>query len=214
MLYQLIYQARKETVKKRNSRLSELLTNWRRLISSVLFTALEIFAAKVNLFESLLTKWRTPVLIREIQMLNIIPSEKVLHLGCGAFPSATIFIAEEKKNHVVGIDNNYFAMTLARSYIKKKNLSDVITIEYGDGTNYPVQDFDIIYIAINVWPIDKVLLHLAQTMKPNARILCKGSYQDINTLLKKKEFQSQFSVSSTLEYPKIQSFLLIKNVNV
>jgi len=168
----------------------------------------------MNLFDSLLTKWRKPVLSHEIQMLNIIPSEKVLHLGCGAFPSATISIAKEKKTHVVGIDNNYIAMKLARSQIKKKNLSDFVAIEYGDGTNYPVQDFDIIYIAINVWPIDKVLFHLAQTMKPTARILCKGSYQDINNLLKKKEFQSLFSVSAALDYPRIQSFLLKKNVNV
>jgi protein-L-isoaspartate O-methyltransferase len=201
-------------VRKKNSRLFEFTTNWRRFLSSLLFTLLEIFATQINLFDSLLTKWREPVLIREIQMLNIIPSEKVIHLGCGAFPSATISIAKEKKTHVVGIDNNYIATKLARSYIKKKNLSDLVTIDYGDGTNYPVQDFDIIYIAINVWPIDKVLFHLAQTIKPTARILCKGSYQDINTLLKKKESQSLFSVSSTLEYPRIQSFLLTKNVNV
>lgn len=201
-------------MRKKYRRLFESPANLRRFLSSTLFTVLEIFAVKMNLFESLLTKWRTPVLLREIQMLNINPSEKVLHLGCGAFPSATILIVKGKNNHVVGIDNNYIAVKLARSYIKKKKLSDLVTIEYGDGTNYPVQDFDIIYIAINVWPIDKVLLHLAQTMKPKARILCKGSYQDINALLKKKEFQSQFSVFSTLEYPKIQSFLLIKNVNV
>jgi hypothetical protein len=55
---------------------------------------LEILAVKINLFDALLTKWRKPVLSIEIQMLNILPSEKVLHLGCGAFPSATIFIAE------------------------------------------------------------------------------------------------------------------------
>ena len=168
----------------------------------------------MNLFDSLLTKWRKPVLSREIEMLNIIPSNKVLHLGCGAFPSTSIFIAKEKNIHVVGIDNNYFALKLARTYVKKKNLLNLITINYGDGSHYPVQDFDIIYVSINVWPIEKVLFHLAQTMKPTARILCKGSYQDINALLKKKIIQSQFSVVSKLIYPKIQSFLLIKNVNV
>lgn len=199
---------------KKNSRLCKFPKNWKRFLSSLLFTLLEIFATQMNLFDSLLTKWRKPMLIREIQLLNIIPSEKVLHIGCGAFPSATISIAKEKKTKVVGIDNNYIAIKLAQSYIKKKNLFDLVTIEYGDGTNYPIQDFDIIYIAINVWPIDKVLFHLAQTMKPTTRILCKGSYQDVNSLLKKKEFQSLFSVSSTLEYPRIQSFLLTKNVNV
>lgn len=201
-------------MKKKKSGLFGFPTNWRRFLSSVFFTVLEIFATKMNICDSLLTKWREPVLSREIQMLNIIPSEKVLHLGCGAFPSASISIAKKKRAHVIGIDNNYIAMKLARSYIKKKHLSDGVTIEYGDGSNYPVQDFDIIYIAINVWPIDKVLFHLAQTMKPTARILCKGSHQDIITLLKKKEFQSQFSVASTLKDPKSQSFLLIKNVNV
>jgi ubiquinone/menaquinone biosynthesis C-methylase UbiE len=201
-------------LRKKNERLLKFPTNWKRFLSSLIFTLLEIFATQMNLFDSLLTKWRKPVLSHEIQMLNIIPSEKVLHLGCGAFPSATIFIAKEKKTHVVGIDNNYIVMKLARSCVKKKNLLDLVTIEYGDGINYPVQDFDIIYIAINVWPIDKVLFHLAQTMKPTARILCKGSYQDINSLLKKKEFQSLFLVASALEYPRIQSFLLIKNVNV
>jgi protein-L-isoaspartate O-methyltransferase len=201
-------------VRKKNKILFEFPTNWKRFLSCSFFTLLEILATKMNLFDSLLTKWRNSVISREIQMLNIIPSEKVLHLGCGAFPSATIFIAKKKRTYVVGIDNNYIAMKLAQSYIKKKNLSDLVTIEYGDGTNYPVQDFDIIYIAINVWPIDKVLVHLAQTMKPTARILCKGSYQDINALLKIKEFKSQFLVSSTLELPKIQSFLLVKNVNV
>jgi len=198
----------------KKSRLFGFPTNCRRFLSSIFFTVLEIFATKMNIFDSLLTKWRESVLSREIQTLNIMPSEKVLHLGCGAFPSASIFIAKKKKTHVVGIDNNYIAMTLARSYIKKKHLSDLVTIEYGDGTNYPVQDFDIIYIAINVWPIDQVLFHLGQTMKPTARILCKGSHQDINTLLQKKELQSQFSVASSLKHSKSQSFLLIKNVNV
>lgn len=55
-----------------------------------------------------------------------------------------------------------------------------------DGVNYPVYTFDVIYIAINVWPIDGLLLHLAQTMKPTARILCKGSHNDIAVRLKKK----------------------------
>ena len=195
---------------EKNIRSSSFLANWRRLFSCYIFTLLEILATQTNLFDSLLTKWRKPVFFREIHMLNITPTEKVLHLGCGALPTATLFIAKEKKTHVVGIDNNSIAVKLAQSYIKKKQLSNLVTIEYGDGVNYPVHTFDVIYIAINVWPIDSVLLHLAQTMKSTARILCKGSHNDIAALLKKKEFQSLFSVKSSLEHPKTQSFLLTK----
>ena len=68
---------------------------------------------------------------REIYTLNITPTEKVLYLGCGALLSETIFIAKEKKTHVVGIDNNSIAVILAQSYIKKKHLSNLVTIEYG-----------------------------------------------------------------------------------
>jgi precorrin-6B methylase 2 len=135
-------------------------------------------------------------------------------LAADRLSSATIFIALDKKAHVVGIDNIYTAIRLVRSFIEKKNLSDLVSFEQGDGINYPVQDFDIIYITINAWPIDKVLLHLVKTIKPIARILCKRSHQDIAALLKKEEFKLQFSVSSTLEYLKTQSFVLIKNVNV
>ncbi|MBE3121984.1 MAG: hypothetical protein IMZ53_00940 [Thermoplasmata archaeon] len=163
----------------KNYKSSGFLANSRRLLSCYIFTLFEILAAQMNLFDTLLTKWRKPVFSREIQMLNITPMEKVLHLGCGALPSATIFIAKDKNAH-------------------------------GDGVNYPVHTFDVIYIAINVWPIDSVLLHLAQTMKPTARILCKGSHDDIAALLKKKEFQSLFSINSTSEHPKTRSFLLTK----
>ncbi len=183
------------------------IANGRRFLSCSLFT---ILAVQTTFFDSLLTRWRQPIMTAEIQMLHIDSSENVLHLGCGAFPSAAIAIATKKKTHVVGIDNNSIAVKLARLCVKKKGLSSLITIEYGDGVHFQVSDFDVIYIAINVWPIDQVLLHLGQTMKPTARILCKGAHQDIIALLKQKEFDSLFSICSTLEYPKMQSFLLLR----
>ena len=186
------------------------IANGRRFLSCSIFTLLEILAVRMPLFDSLLTQWREPIINSEIQLLQIDSSNRVLHLGCGAFPSAAIAIAAKKKTHVVGIDNNSIAVKLARICIKKKGLSSLVTIEYGDGVSYQVSDFDVIYIAINVWPIDRVLLHLAQTMKPTAQILCKGAHKDIVSLLKEKEFDSLLSIRQTLDYPKMQSFLLLR----
>lgn len=199
---------------KNTINLKRIAVNLRRFLSCSFFTLFEILAVRITLFESLLTTWRKPMLSRELQMLNILPSETVLHLGCGAFPSAALYIAQKKKVRVIGIDNNYIAVRLAQLCIKKKNMENFITIIYADGVNHQVQDFDVVYIAINVWPIDRVLFHLYETMKPTARVLCKGSHQDIPYLLKKKEFQSLFSICSTIEYPKMQSFLLKKKVNI
>lgn len=187
-----------------------LFARGRRFLSCSGFTFFEILATQINLFDHLLTRWRKPVFLQEIRLLDISPSDKVLHLGCGALPTASVLITKEKNVSVTGIDNNRIAVKLAQSYINKKHLTNKIIIEYGDGVTYPIHDFDVIFIAINVWPIDRILTHLAETMKPTTRILCKGSHNDISTLLEKKEFQARFSIRSLLQHPKSQSFLLTK----
>jgi len=189
---------------------STILQQWRRVFSCYVFTFLEICASQFDVFDRMLTRWRTPMFSREISLLHIAPTEKVLHIGCGAFPSASVMIAQGRHTKVVGIDNNSIAVKLARSYIKRKQLSSVITIQEGDGVSYPLGDFDVVFIAINVWPIDAVLSHCARTMKPTARILCKGSHDDITRLLQKEEFRSAFSVRESLKRPKAESFLLTK----
>ncbi len=192
------------------SKPSSLFIRGRRFFSCSGFTLFEIAAARISLFDRLLTKWRKTVFLQEIQLLDISPSDRVLHLGCGALPTASVFIVQEKNAAVTGIDNNRIAVHLAQSYIKKKQLSNKIEIEYGDGATYPIHDFDKIFIAINVWPINRVLLHLAETMKPTARILCKGSHHDIFTLLEKEEFRTRFSIVTHLQHQKSESFLLMK----
>jgi precorrin-6B methylase 2 len=162
------------------------------------------------MFERLLTRWRTPVFSQEIALLQITAEEKVLHIGCGAFPSASLFIAQGRHAQIVGIDNNSIAVKLAQSYIRRKQLTSLITIEEGNGVSYPLAGFDVIFIAINVWPIDAVLSHCAHTMKPTARILVKGSHDDITTLLEKDEFRMVFSITATLKHTTSESFLLRK----
>jgi precorrin-6B methylase 2 len=181
-----------------------------RMLSCYVFTFLEICASRFTLFDRMLTRWRTPVFSQEIDLLQIAAEEKVLHIGCGAFPSASLFIAQGKHARVVGIDNNTLAVKLAQSYIRKKQLTSLITIEKGDGIRYPLAGFDVIFIAVNVWPIDAVLLHCACTMKPTARILVKGTGDDVTALLKEEEFGLAFSVTATIERPKMQSFVLTK----
>lgn len=86
-------------------------------------------------------------------MANIKSTDKVLHIGCGTIPSESIIIAEQTKATVVGIDNNKNAVKFAKKIVAKKGLSDLIKIEYCEGEEYPIQDFDVIVVAINVWPI-------------------------------------------------------------
>lgn len=155
-------------------------------------------------------KWRQPVFLKEIKMTEVSSVDKVLFIGCGILPSEPILIAEETNANIVAIDNNKAAFKFAQSYIRKKGLSDRIKIEFADGVDYPVEGFDVIFVAINVWPIDGVLKILARNVKKGTRVMCKGIKNDILDTLRNTGLYDMFSVKSVVENPKTQSFLLIK----
>jgi len=143
-------------------------------------------------------------------MANITSTDKVLHIGCGTIPSESMIIAERTKARVVGIDNNKNAVKFAKKIVEKKGLSDLIKIEYCDGEEYPVQDFDVIVVAINVWPIEKVLIHLSKQMKKDARIICKGMKEGIIDCIEKSNLSDILYVKSVTPTPKMQSLLIVK----
>ena len=144
-------------------------------------------------------------------MANVTKNDHALLIGCGFFPSESILIAETTNAKVVSIDNSAKAVKIARKYVKKKGLSNLVKIEYGDGTNYPVNDFDVIFVAINVWPIDSVLKYLSKNLKKNTRVMCKSIKNDIPDVLETPGLTDTFYIKAKLDNPKTQSFLLTKN---
>lgn len=154
--------------------------------------------------------WRKPIFLKEIKMANVSSKDKVLHLGCGFLPTTSILIAEEINAKVVGIDNNRNSIRFAKKFIEKYGLSDLVKIEYGDGMDYSVHDFDVIFIAINVWPFDSILWHLSSQIKKDARIICRGLNDDLINFIKKGELSDIYSIKAKLQNPKTQSILLIK----
>ena len=199
---------------KRQTSTVRSLNKPRRVVSCYTYTLYEILATWNPFFERLLMTWRQPAISQEVAALHPTAGEKILHLGCGSLPTASLLIAQAAPVHVVGIDNNKMAVRLAQGFIKRKKLAESITIQYGDGGYFPIGDFDAIFIAINVWPLDRVLRHLATTMKPSARILCRSSHDDAESILKADEFTSVFTINSILKHPNTESVLLSRRKDV
>ena len=100
-------------------------------------------------------------------------------------PSTPMIIAEKIiVKEIVTIDNSKIIVILGKSYINKKGLSGRIKIEHADGVNYPVENFDVIFMAANVWPVKPILKHLSIHMKDNARLICRDFNNDISYILK------------------------------
>ena len=193
-----------------NTKSSAYLINWKRTLSCYKYSFLEFLALKINYFYKLLIGWRRPIYLKEIKMANISKKDKILHIGSGILPYAPMLIVEVTNVKVVSIENNKKVLKLAQRFIYKKNLSDRITVEYGDGKKYPVKDFDVIFIAINVWPIDQVLIHIHKHMKDKAKVICKSFRNDIETTLNQNNLKGKFLIKSTLKNPKSSTFLLVK----
>ena len=189
-----------------NSKYNTTIINAQRILSCYYYNFLELLAVKTKFFQKLLMKGREPVFINEIKMAKVTKNDNVLLIGCGMFPSETITIAKQTGAKVMGIDNSKNITKIADKYVKKKGLSNLINIEYGEGAEYPVKDFNVIFIAINVWPIDSILGHLEKNMKSDARIMCKSSRNDIIKIIDNEKF----TIVAKLKNPQTQSFLLMK----
>jgi len=184
--------------------------NWKKTISCYKYSFLEFLATKISFFYNLLMGWRTPIFLKEIKIAKVSNKDKVLHLGCGLLPATSILVAKKTKAKVIGIDNNKNFIKSTKKFVDKHGLSNLIKIEYGDGVEYPVHDFDVIFIAINVQPFDTVLKHLSLQTKKDTRIICRGMNDDIINFIEKGELSDTFSIEAKLQHPKTQSILLMK----
>jgi hypothetical protein len=194
----------------KSSKSSVMTTNWKRKITCYKYSFLEFLALKIKPVYNLLMSWRKPVFLKEIKMAKVKSNDRVLLIGGGILPSESMIITQETNAKVVTIDNNKIACKHAEKFIKKRNLSDKITIKHADGIDFPVKDFDIVFIAISVWPIDTVFKNLANNLKPNARIMCKSYKEDITGLLKNQGILDSFRLESKIDNPSTKSYLFIK----
>jgi len=154
--------------------------------------------------------WRKPIFLNEIKLAKVTSDDKILLIGGGFLPSESMTIVETTDTKVVTIDNNITACKNAEKFVKKKNLSDKIIIENADGRDFPVNDFNVIFIAISVWPINDVFKNLSKNLKKNSRILCKSYNEDIPGILKKEGLSDNFKIESQIKNPSTKSFLFVK----
>lgn len=179
----------------------------------ILFLFKEFIAHKIKFKRSFLNYQKKDI-YRELKIANISSEDKVLFIGAGLLPLTPILIAEETNNRkITSIDNNLLVTKLTKPYLNKMGLSDKIKLEYGDGQNYPVEDFDVVIMAANVWPLRKILKHLSRNMKKGTKLVCREIKNDISYLIEEDSLCGFFSVESLSEHqhgPAYKSILLKK----
>lgn len=156
---------------------------------------------------------------KEIKAFDISNDKSILHIGCGAYPITAMTLAKINGARIVAIDKNPKAIKLAKNVVEEKNLHTKITIEQGDGTSYPVEEFDTIIVSGCSIPKIKILEHIFEMAKSQSKIIVRESNLFANSLLKGIKSHQNIELVKKIEnypFPSIkafgwQSFYLIKN---
>jgi protein-L-isoaspartate O-methyltransferase len=174
-----------------------------------LYSTFEIITHQISFIATLYLKFHEPSVKIELKLAHISPSDKVLHIGCGAIPYTCIILAKHNITHIVGIDNVPAIVDFANEYLTQRGLYDRINIKLGDGTNFDIHKFDVIIISHGVLNQKAVVQHVLNTMRPDTRLL-----------LRKSTIQKKTDIDSIVKYRAVrrrrllltqESILLVKN---
>ena len=135
-----------------------------------LYNIYEIIFTNISFFSFLYMKFHEPSVKKEINMAEISPSDKFLHIGCGAIPYSLIIFSKETHTQITGIDNQTRSINHAKKFIADYQN---IRVEKASGETYDVSPFDVILISYGVGDIEAVLKNTLQNLKNNGKILLR-----------------------------------------
>lgn len=155
---------------------------------------------------------------KEYEKFDIQKDSNILHIGCGAYPITAMTITKINGAKIVGIDKNPRSVKLAKKMIHKKKLQSKVTIEQGDGENYPIDRFDTILVSGCSYPREKILKHIFETAKNNSKIIVREPHKTAKSLIKYIDSYQNIEIVKKIEnYSRLlaktskwHSFCLIK----
>jgi len=130
-------------------------------------------AYKFEIIAKLYDKLVSTVYKNEYKASNISNDDKILHIGCGAYPLTELTLARTTGAKIVGIDRNSKAIKLANIVVYKKNLQDKIKIDHGNGMNYPIEEFNIIIVSSCTLPLLQVVDYIFKNVKNESKIIVR-----------------------------------------
>jgi precorrin-6B methylase 2 len=156
------------------------------------------------------------VVKKEIELAKISPEDKILVIGAGSIPSTSIILAKETDAQIKSIDKDEQAAKKASQFIKKIKLQDKITIKSGNGINYPIKDYNVIFILYGVKQKSELLEYLSKNINNNTRVVYRETNDMENKINNEKiDLSKLFKIENTVvtkSFGTMNSYLLLKKV--
>lgn len=144
--------------------------------SNIFWKIVDFLASRIGKIGKLYEKSISKEYIRESKLFDISKSRNILHIGCGSYPISAITLSKNNGCKIVGIDRNLRAVKQAVEIVKKMNLQNKIEIRHGDGSNYPIGEFDTIIISSCSVPKKNILENVFENARRNSKIIVREIY--------------------------------------
>jgi len=110
---------------------------------------------------------------QEVQLADIQEKDRVLCIGGGSIPSTAIEIVNQTNAFVDVIDTDNKAVHQARSVIHRLGLDNKIKVIRKDGQNVDLNPYDVVHIALQVSPKEKVAKHIWNNLIYGNRVVIR-----------------------------------------
>ncbi len=128
---------------------------------------------KTKLLQNLILTYYKPIVKKEVELSNAQHHNKILCVGGGYFPCTAILFHKLSGATVTVIDNDMDTIIKSTKLIKSLGLSEKVIVKYTDGIDVFAHDFDIIHIAMQISPKEKVFKHIHSNMRKDAKIMVR-----------------------------------------
>lgn len=177
------------------------------MILSNITKKVEMKACKNKILFRIVKHYYTPIVIREIECANVCKNDCVLYIGGGPCPVSALLTHEFTGAKITVLDNDKTCVCCSKKLINKKGLSDKIDVIYSDAETFDPSGYDVIHVASQIVPKDKVFESVWKSADDGCVILTRVSRSSILKPVLLKKIKDE-----TNKFKKVKHGLL-KNVH-
>jgi ubiquinone/menaquinone biosynthesis C-methylase UbiE len=148
-----------------------------KLIMDFLYVIFEKFAIKFNIISLNYLDLYADLVRKEIEMAEITSNDSILVIGCGTLPSTSLLLYNETNAKIVAVDKDKNAINGAKKFLSNIQITDKIILKHANGLDYPLNDFNVIFILYGVKYIEKIIDYLDKKANKNSKIIVRTNDQ-------------------------------------
>ena len=149
-----------------------------KFVINISFVFFEKIAFKFPKISSIYLDMYEEIVEKELSMINPSKEDSILVIGSGTLPATPIIIVRKTNAKITAIDIDENAVKDARKYIKNLNLEENINVVNGNGVNFSLIDFDIIFVLYGMRQQKEMIDNLSKNITQSTKVILRTILKD------------------------------------